>query len=139
MEYVLITGALKSSNCVGILRFSCLGTMTSPTPKSILNGVRVFFILPLNVTPIPAYFFATAIGATSFISKVTKSLPVSTEMISFTTLFNCSGVFGILFNRKSTSTVILLSNSVKEYINNPPFSTRLSTYFDFSSLLKNSS
>jgi hypothetical protein len=26
--------------------------------------------------PIPAYFFATAIGATSFISKVTKSLPV---------------------------------------------------------------
>jgi len=50
--------------------------MTSPTPKSMPNGVRVFFIRATIDAPIPAYFFATAIGATSFISKVTKSLPV---------------------------------------------------------------
>ena len=40
---------------------------------------------------------------------------------------------------KTISTVTLLSNSVNEYINKPPFKTKLSTYLDFSSLLKNSS
>lgn len=97
IEYVLITGASKLSNCVGILRFSCLGTITSPTPKSILNGVQVFVIIDCIVTPIPAYFLATAIGAIPFILTAIKSLPVSTDIISSTTAFNCSGVLGTFF------------------------------------------
>ena len=113
-EYVLTTGAVKSSSCVGIFRFSCFGTITSPTPKSMLNGVRVFLIQATIEAPIPAYFFATAMGAISLISKVMKSLPVGVDMISSSTGFNCSGVFGTLRRRKSTSTVTLLSKSVTE-------------------------
>ena len=39
--------------------------------------------------------FATAMGATSLISKVIISFPVDIAIISSNTVFNCSGVFGI--------------------------------------------
>ena len=88
--------------------------MTSPTPKSILNGVLVFLIPATRKTPIPAYFFATAIGAISLISKLIKSFPVDVPMISSNTGFNFSGVFGTFRRRKSTSTVTRLSKLVTE-------------------------
>ena len=52
------------------------------TPKSMPKGVFVFFILATREAPIPAYFFATAMGATFLISNVIKSLPVWIAMIS---------------------------------------------------------
>ena len=61
----------------------------------MLNGVLVFLICATIAAPIPAYFFATAMGATSLISKVIKSFPVDIAIISSNTVFNCSGVFGI--------------------------------------------
>ena len=64
--------------------------------------------------PIPAYFFATAMGATSVISNVTNSFSVGVAIISSSTTRSCSGVFGICRRKKSTSTVTLLSNSVSE-------------------------
>lgn len=91
--------------------------MTSPTPKSIPNGVLVFLMWATMDAPIPAYFFATAMGAISLISKVIKSFPVGVAMISSNTEFNRSGVLGILRRRKSTSTVTRLSKSVTEYMN----------------------
>lgn len=64
--------------------------------------------------PIPAYFFATAMGATSVISNVTNSFSVGAAIISSSTTRSCSGVFGICRSKKSISTVTLLSNSVSE-------------------------
>lgn len=75
----------------------------------MLNGVRVFLMRATSEALIPAYFFATAIGATLLISKVMKSLPVSAETISSSTARSCSGVFGRRRRRKSTSTVTRLS------------------------------
>ena len=138
-EYVLTTGASNPSSWVGIFRFSCFGTMTSPIPKSIPKGVLVFLILATTVAPTPAYFLVTAIGATLLISKVTKSFSLGTAIISSSTAFTCSGVLGILRSRKSTSTVTRLSKSVTAYTNSPPFRTKLSAYLDFSRRRRNSS
>ena len=89
---------------------------TPKTRKSnrTINGVLVFLMRATTDAPIPAYFLATAIGATSLISKVIKSFPVGVAIISSNTAFNCSGVFGIWRSKKSTSTVTRLSKSVSE-------------------------
>ena len=89
-EYVFTVGEAKSSSCVGIFRFSCFGTITSPTPKSMLKGVLVFLMCATSDAPIPAYFFATAMGATSVISNVTNSFSVGAVIISSSTARSCS-------------------------------------------------
>ncbi len=57
----------------GFFSFSCFGTITSPTPKSILKRRScVFKYEPAIEAPIPAYFFATAMGAISLIPEGNK-------------------------------------------------------------------
>lgn len=80
----------------------------------MLKGVLVFLICATSDAPIPAYFFATAIGATSVISNVTNPFSVGAAIIYSSTTRSCSGVFGICQSKKSTSTVTLLSNPVSE-------------------------
>ena len=65
MDYVFTSGESKPLSCVGISLFLCFGTITSPIPISIPNGVLVFFMRATTEAPIPAYFFVIAMGKTS--------------------------------------------------------------------------
>ena len=123
-------GEGKSSSCVGIFRFSCFGTMTSPTPKSILNGVLVFLILATRETPIPAYFFATAIGAISLekIDAILSLMEFSSRMKDYYDIYYLANRFD--FDGAT------LTKALKKTFKNRGFATAIGAISLISKLIK---
>lgn len=71
-----MVGFENSTKRTGSVRVTAEGTIASPTPKSILNGVLVFPMSPNRLTLIPWYSLISLILSTPSNSILMNSLPV---------------------------------------------------------------
>ena len=77
--------SLRYIHGIGPARAARVLEVAKIDPGKRANTLSADEIRAIIDAPIPAYFFAMAIGAMLLISKVMKSLPVSAAMISSST------------------------------------------------------
>ena len=74
-KIVSTSGCSKSGSKTGNTLFKGSGKTTSPTPKSTLNGVRVFLINPRRFALMPLYVLCSAMSCRFFISRRRNAAP----------------------------------------------------------------